>query len=72
MRLCDALSTGEEVEVDMERNVLTALATGQQFDLKPLGDVSASEHAFACGWVFPGVCWGGGGARQGRVPGKRG
>jgi 3-isopropylmalate/(R)-2-methylmalate dehydratase small subunit len=37
-RLCDALATGEEVEVDMEADVLTQLSTGRTFSLKPLGD----------------------------------
>ena len=31
---------GEEVEVDMEDNKITKLATGEQFDLKPLGDAA--------------------------------
>jgi len=45
-RLCDTLTTGSEVEVDMEKDVLTDLATGKKFNLKPLGDVSIK--AFAC------------------------
>lgn len=37
-RLCDALTTGTEVEVDMEADVLTDLSTGKKYSLKPLGD----------------------------------
>ena len=39
-RLCDALQTGNEVEVDMEKDILTDLSTGKTYSLKPLGDVS--------------------------------
>ena len=39
MRLCDALSTGEEVEVDMEADTLKVVRTGKVFSLKPLGEV---------------------------------
>jgi hypothetical protein len=39
-RLCDVLQTGQEVEVDMVNDVLTDLATGKKYSLKPLGDVS--------------------------------
>ncbi|KAK9836296.1 hypothetical protein WJX81_002959 [Elliptochloris bilobata] len=38
VRLCDELETGREVEVDMDRDVLTDVATGKQFLLKPLGE----------------------------------
>lgn len=38
MRLCDILTTGQEVEVDMENNVLTDLSSGKTYDLKSLGD----------------------------------
>ncbi|EFN55093.1 hypothetical protein CHLNCDRAFT_12715, partial [Chlorella variabilis] len=37
-RLCDELETGREVEVDMVADVLTDLATGKKYSLKPLGD----------------------------------
>eukprot|EP00884_Botryococcus_braunii_P017125 jgi/Botrbrau1/4096/Bobra.152_3s0045.1 len=37
-RLCDVLQTGQEVEVDMEKDVLTVVETGQKFSLKPLGE----------------------------------
>ena len=39
-RLCEVLSTGQEVEVDMEADTLTDLSTGKTYSLKPLGDVS--------------------------------
>lgn len=38
LRLCDELETGHEVEVDMEKDVLTDLTTGKQYNLKSLGD----------------------------------
>lgn len=41
VRLCDVLSTGDEVVVDMESNVLTVekgACAGQTFELKPIGD----------------------------------
>jgi 3-isopropylmalate/(R)-2-methylmalate dehydratase small subunit len=37
-RLCDELTTGEEVEVDMVDDVLTVLSTGKKYNLKALGD----------------------------------
>ena len=38
--VCNSRSlAGREVEVDMERDVLTDLATGKEFPLKPLGEV---------------------------------
>lgn len=33
---------GEDVTVDMEANMLTNHTTGKQYQLKPLGDVSAA------------------------------
>lgn len=39
VRLCDELETGQEVEVDMNKDVLTVLATGKQYELKPIGEV---------------------------------
>ena len=54
-RLCDVLQTGQEVEVDMVNDVLTDLATGKKYSLKPLGDVSGpaclAVLAGWCGWV---------------------
>ncbi|KAG7673348.1 hypothetical protein Ndes2526B_g03212 [Nannochloris sp. 'desiccata'] len=57
-RLCDALTTGSEVEVDMENDVLTDLATGKKFNLKPLGDAGPViddggifEHARKTGMI---------------------
>jgi 3-isopropylmalate/(R)-2-methylmalate dehydratase small subunit len=37
-RLCDELTTGDEVELDLEGNALTLTATGQVFPLRELGD----------------------------------
>lgn len=39
-RLCDgAVSTGDELEVDIERHTVTNKTTGKSYPLKPLGDV---------------------------------
>lgn len=38
LRLCDELQTGQEVEVDMDNDVLTDIASGKQYNLKPLGE----------------------------------
>lgn len=38
VRLCDVLDTGDEVEVNLETDVLTVIATGKTYPLKPLGD----------------------------------
>ncbi len=48
VRLCDVLSTGTEIEVDMEKDVLTNLATGEKFALKSLGDVSKLRRPAIC------------------------
>ena len=37
-RLCDELTTGDEVEVNLETDTLTVVATGKTYPLKPLGD----------------------------------
>eukprot|EP01024_Parvocaulis_polyphysoides_P051318 TRINITY_DN5048_c1_g2_i1.p2 TRINITY_DN5048_c1_g2~~TRINITY_DN5048_c1_g2_i1.p2 ORF type:complete len:258 (-),score=31.46 TRINITY_DN5048_c1_g2_i1:120-797(-) len=37
-RLCEKLTNGEEVEVDMENDILTQISSGKQFSLKPLGE----------------------------------
>lgn len=34
---------GQEVEVDMENDTLTDIASGKVYHLKPLGEVSACE-----------------------------
>lgn len=39
VRMCEELETGQEVEVDMEKDVLTVLDSGKQYPLKPIGDV---------------------------------
>lgn len=41
-RICDELTTGEEVEVDMVDDVLTVLSTGKKYNLKALGDVRSA------------------------------
>lgn len=38
-RLCDALKTGDVVTVDLDKQTVTAQATGKVFSFKPLGDV---------------------------------
>lgn len=38
-RICEELSTGDDVEVDMESDVLTVKRSGKQYNLKPLGEV---------------------------------
>ncbi len=38
-RLCDLLTTGEMVTIDLDRDSLTVDRTGQVFRLKPLGEV---------------------------------
>ncbi|KAL3130760.1 Plasma membrane sulfite pump involved in sulfite metabolism [Trebouxia sp. C0009 RCD-2024] len=37
-RLCDVLETGQEVEVDLEKDVLTDIASGKQYPLKSIGE----------------------------------
>ena len=37
-RLCDTFKTGDEAEVDLDKNELFAVKTGQRYALKPLGD----------------------------------
>ena len=39
VRLCDELVTGQDVEVDMDKDVLTVLDTGKTYSLKPIGEV---------------------------------
>ncbi len=36
---CKVCAAGDEVEVDIEKDVLTQLSTGKTFPLKPLGEV---------------------------------
>jgi 3-isopropylmalate/(R)-2-methylmalate dehydratase small subunit len=40
-RLCDTLQTGDEVVLDLDKNELLAVKTGQRYALKPLGDARA-------------------------------
>ncbi|KAK9837635.1 hypothetical protein WJX74_001784 [Apatococcus lobatus] len=37
-QLYDGLSTGDEVEVDIEKDILTQVSTGKTYPLKPLGE----------------------------------
>lgn len=39
--LSEAITTGDEVEIDQENNCLTNLTNGSRFQLRPLGDVAA-------------------------------
>jgi 3-isopropylmalate/(R)-2-methylmalate dehydratase small subunit len=39
-RLCDVFETGDEAEIDMEVGVVVKTATGERFELKPLGAVA--------------------------------
>ena len=45
-RLCDVLTTGSEVEVDMEKDILTDLASGKSYKLNSLGDVSSFVQVY--------------------------
>ncbi len=38
-RLCELLTTGEEVSVDLDAETVTAKGSGKVYQLKPLGDV---------------------------------
>lgn len=40
-RLCDLFKTGDEAELNLDKNELVALKTGQRYALKPLGDARA-------------------------------
>jgi 3-isopropylmalate/(R)-2-methylmalate dehydratase small subunit len=48
-RLIDQVSTGDEIEVDLEKNQLANITTGENFALNPLGEVSEIVEA---GGVF--------------------
>jgi 3-isopropylmalate/(R)-2-methylmalate dehydratase small subunit len=37
-RICETVKTGDEVELDLDRNTLTLCASGQVIPTKPLGD----------------------------------
>ncbi|MCI0682252.1 MAG: 3-isopropylmalate dehydratase [Gemmataceae bacterium] len=49
-RLCDRICTGDDVKIDVENNLLHNLTTGEQWQLKPLGEVAPIIDA---GGVFP-------------------
>lgn len=38
-KINDKIKTGDELEINLENNTLKVLTTGEQFNLKPLGDV---------------------------------
>jgi 3-isopropylmalate/(R)-2-methylmalate dehydratase small subunit len=48
-RLCGEFKTGDEAEVDMEKNTVTRLADGKVFSLKPVGAVAP---VIAAGGMF--------------------
>jgi 3-isopropylmalate/(R)-2-methylmalate dehydratase small subunit len=49
-RLCDKVCTGDEVQLDLTSSTLRNLTTGENWKLKPLGDVAPILEA---GGVFP-------------------
>jgi 3-isopropylmalate/(R)-2-methylmalate dehydratase small subunit len=59
VRLCDELTTGQEVTVDMEKDVLVNHATGKEYSLKPIGEVCTGLWAGCCGGLLllKGFCW---------------
>jgi hypothetical protein len=52
IRLCEELTTGQEVEVDMDNDVLTVLESGKQYNLKPLGEVRLRRPAVISVWLL--------------------
>jgi 3-isopropylmalate/(R)-2-methylmalate dehydratase small subunit len=49
-RLCDRVCTGDEVEIDAAKNLLRNRTTGEEWALKPLGEVAPIIEA---GGIFP-------------------
>lgn len=49
-RLCERICTGDELKIDVANNLLQNLTTGEQWKLKPLGEVAPIIDA---GGVFP-------------------
>jgi 3-isopropylmalate/(R)-2-methylmalate dehydratase small subunit len=49
-RLCDRVCTGDELKLDMTAGVLHNLTTGEQYALRPLGEVAPILEA---GGLFP-------------------
>jgi 3-isopropylmalate/(R)-2-methylmalate dehydratase small subunit len=49
-RLCDVVCTGDELRLDVAAATLHNLTTGEQYALKPLGDVA---EILAAGGLFP-------------------
>lgn len=48
-RLCDQICTGDELRINLEKNLLENLTTGDKWQLKPLGEVAPIIEA---GGVF--------------------
>jgi hypothetical protein len=46
VRLCDELATGQDITVDMEKDVLINHTTGKEYSLKPIGEVGGGEDGF--------------------------
>jgi 3-isopropylmalate/(R)-2-methylmalate dehydratase small subunit len=44
-RLVQEIATGDEIEIDVEKSVLTDRTTGKRYPLKPLGDVAEIVNA---------------------------
>ena len=59
VRLCDELQTGQDVTVDMERDVLINHTTGKEYSLKPIGEVGGPDLGAP---DLGGQCWDGQGA----------
>jgi len=53
VRLCDELATGQDVTVDMEKDVLINHTTGKEYSLKPIGEVRGRGG----GWVEKVAAW---------------
>ncbi|CAM9098019.1 unnamed protein product [Phaeothamnion confervicola] len=49
-RLCDSFATGDDVSVDLDRDLLINHSTGKEYPLKPLGDAGPVIKA---GGLFP-------------------
>jgi 3-isopropylmalate/(R)-2-methylmalate dehydratase small subunit len=46
VRLCDEISTGDDLTVDLDRDMLINHTTGKEYQLQPLGD--AGEYLCVC------------------------
>ena len=45
VRLCEVIRTGQELQIDLSGPVLVNLATGERFELRPMGDVAGIIRA---------------------------